>query len=402
VPLPRRTGQLFDVGQAAHLEVLRVEAGLAAALADRVRLAAALDASERDLARFIDSTPDETRAERLVAIAVSDTSLAQRDSLLARSLGAKHIAQWRAQLSAARAGRGIARSLRWPELKIAGTYIGWADPKGNETAEWNAAALLSLPIFTGGGIGHGVERADAMARGVNGQLRLAELQVAQDMDRALTAVLNWSKSLESREGSRSHGQAVWIEKLARKRIGTQTDYLSGEADLFCPRRLDRGALSRDRGQGRAGATDRNSRSRLAHSEPGGGEMKGPGRKHQFVIPVAIALAVIVWFVFLRPRGPERELAASGTVEAVEAQLGFQAAGRIEEILVREGDRVEAQSELARLDRTEMTARRSQSSSQVDAAALLQEMERGAERGGRLPRREGYGLTPLRGCCTRFE
>jgi HlyD family secretion protein len=78
------------------------------------------------------------------------------------------------------------------------------------------------------------------------------------------------------------------------------------------------------------------------------------------------------------RAPETALVASGTVEATEAQLGFVATGRIEEISVREGDRVKAGQELSRLDRTEMLARRDEALSKIESArALLLELERGS-------------------------
>jgi HlyD family secretion protein len=75
---------------------------------------------------------------------------------------------------------------------------------------------------------------------------------------------------------------------------------------------------------------------------------------------------------------EPGLEASGTVEATEAQLGFSTGGRIEEIAVREGSRVEAGEDLARLDRREMTARREEAQSRIESArALLRELERGS-------------------------
>lgn len=99
------------------------------------------------------------------------------------------------------------------------------------------------------------------------------------------------------------------------------------------------------------------------------------------IPLAIVGAVIaagiVTVALLAGDGDRGALLASGTVEATEAQLGFQATGRIEEIRVREGDRVRAGDELAHLDRAEMLARREQAAAQADGArALLQELERG--------------------------
>ena len=100
-------------------------------------------------------------------------------------------------------------------------------------------------------------------------------------------------------------------------------------------------------------------------------------------PVIIALAVIVagfglWFGVFRSRDDGTTLAASGTVEATEAQLGFPAAGRVDSLSVHEGDTVAARQELAWLDRTEALARLRQAQAQLDAArALLDEFERGA-------------------------
>jgi HlyD family secretion protein len=78
------------------------------------------------------------------------------------------------------------------------------------------------------------------------------------------------------------------------------------------------------------------------------------------------------------------LAASGTVEATEAQLGFQTPGRIEIIRVHEGDRVRAGDTLAMLDRGELLARRSQAEAQAQAArALLSELEAGSRSEDRI-------------------
>ncbi len=104
-------------------------------------------------------------------------------------------------------------------------------------------------------------------------------------------------------------------------------------------------------------------------------------KHRarILVPVGVvALAIILWLV-LRGDGQGRvALTASGTVEATEADLGFQVPGRIEEIHVREGDLAEAGVELAFLDRGELEARLRSAESQLEAArARLREMERGS-------------------------
>lgn len=72
------------------------------------------------------------------------------------------------------------------------------------------------------------------------------------------------------------------------------------------------------------------------------------------------------------------LEASGTVEAVEADLGFNLPGRVAAIPVREGDRVAAGEELARLEVAELEARRAAAVGRLESArAILAEMQSGA-------------------------
>lgn len=79
-------------------------------------------------------------------------------------------------------------------------------------------------------------------------------------------------------------------------------------------------------------------------------------------------------------GEEQEggIQASGTVEATEADLGFQMAGRIEWLGIGEGDSVPAGLEVARLDQAELLARKAAAEAQAEAAsALLTELQRGS-------------------------
>ena len=100
---------------------------------------------------------------------------------------------------------------------------------------------------------------------------------------------------------------------------------------------------------------------------------------KILIPI-VALAVVALvlrFTVFRSRGGDA-IVASGSVEATEAQLGFQVPGRIDSIAVREGDRVTAGQVLARLDVTELQARRAQAAAQLDATrALLAELQTGS-------------------------
>ncbi len=98
-----------------------------------------------------------------------------------------------------------------------------------------------------------------------------------------------------------------------------------------------------------------------------------------VISVVVLLVAVVAWLLPRGRGAaDGEIAASGTVEATEADLGFQLAGRVQEVGPREGDTVSGGQELARLDLTDLEAARAAAEAQVAAAeARLTELRRGA-------------------------
>ena len=102
------------------------------------------------------------------------------------------------------------------------------------------------------------------------------------------------------------------------------------------------------------------------------------RRRIAVGTVALLALALVLFLALRRDGDQEELEASGTVEATEADLGFNVPGRIASIAVREGDAVREGQLLATLDAAELEARRSAAAAQADAArAVLAELESGA-------------------------
>ncbi len=101
-----------------------------------------------------------------------------------------------------------------------------------------------------------------------------------------------------------------------------------------------------------------------------------------IIPVVVGgvlVAGLATFFLLGNRAGESVgVTASGTVEATQADLGFQVAGRIEAISAREGEGVAQASTLAQLEQSEFKARRAAAEAQLaNARALLSEMQRGA-------------------------
>ena len=73
------------------------------------------------------------------------------------------------------------------------------------------------------------------------------------------------------------------------------------------------------------------------------------------IVLVIVAAGATWWILRGNTADSDALFASGTVEATDADLGFQRPGRVETIAVAEGDRVGSGVEIARLDSRELEA-----------------------------------------------
>lgn len=97
--------------------------------------------------------------------------------------------------------------------------------------------------------------------------------------------------------------------------------------------------------------------------------KPPIRIRILIIGLAVAVGAGAYFITHALNDRNEGMLASGTVEATDAQLGFQAAGRIDYIGVHEGDVVRQGQELARLDSRENEARLAQARAQVVASEL---------------------------------
>jgi HlyD family secretion protein len=103
------------------------------------------------------------------------------------------------------------------------------------------------------------------------------------------------------------------------------------------------------------------------------------KRMRIVVTVLLVVgALVTWTLTRGGDGARDAIAASGTVEATDADLGFQAPGRVLVIDAREGDAVTAGTELARLDTRELDAGLAVAQAQLEAAeARLSELERGA-------------------------
>jgi HlyD family secretion protein len=117
-----------------------------------------------------------------------------------------------------------------------------------------------------------------------------------------------------------------------------------------------------------------------------------------LVLVLASVATAAWLVLRSRSDVNGALMASGTVEATDADLGFQIAGRVLEISVEEGDAVTAGTRLARLDTRELDAALTGAQAELEAAeARLVELERGAR-----PQEVVTAEAAVRAAATRAE
>jgi outer membrane protein len=228
-----RARQRLEVGKAARVDVLRVEAAVARAEAERVATAERLGRSERDLARLCDLSPGDVSASRLEAVRLVTVASAARESLAVDALeSSPSIAGSRHRVAAAEAGHSAARSAWWPEVSLVGRYLYYGDDQGDGVAEWQAGAALSYGLFTGWARQRAVDRTRAEGRRARESLRLSELAVREEVDRSLSTLAEARARVQSFEKALARfEEVVRIERLRRETgVGTEADYLEAEAD----------------------------------------------------------------------------------------------------------------------------------------------------------------------------
>lgn len=229
-----RVEQFLAQGQAAVVEQLRVNAAVAQARAERITVAAMLDAAERSLARLLDVDPGVTRRNRLAAVRLSRAARADHEALVERmDTGNPEIRQAAFAAQAADWAGRAARAAWWPRLDGFGSYGLWTIPSGEAVLEWQVGVRVSYPLFTGGARGRRAAAAGARAEEAQEQLAVARLQSRDALDRALTAVEEQSARAAAVATAVEHlTEVTRIEYLALEAgEGTQTDFLRAEAEL---------------------------------------------------------------------------------------------------------------------------------------------------------------------------
>jgi outer membrane protein len=161
-----------------------------------------------------------------------------RDALMRSAVAASPATEAaRRQLAAAEAGIAVASGARWPKLRLNAGYIQRGSANTDSWGEWSAGTSVTIPLFTGGANSAELARARAGRREAAERLRLAELEAAANVDRALAAVAEMRARVASLTTAVDRfAEVARTEKLALDvGSGTQTDYLDAEADLLAAR-----------------------------------------------------------------------------------------------------------------------------------------------------------------------
>ncbi|MDX1675478.1 MAG: TolC family protein [Longimicrobiales bacterium] len=230
-----RAALLFREGRAPRLAVLRAEAALSRARAEREAAVEELALALRRLARVSGLEDARVRDATLVALAPDDGPPPPRAALVDRARAVDNPALARAadRVAATESRVSAAKSSFLPRVSLTGRYSAFGAPSVDFTGEWQAGVQLSYPLFTGGARVAAVERARADAEAARAERQLVERRLVDAVDAGLSAYRTARARTEALEAAVTQGEEVArIEALAlASGAGVQTDYLRAEAEL---------------------------------------------------------------------------------------------------------------------------------------------------------------------------
>jgi outer membrane protein TolC len=235
-----RTRQLLAEGKAARLEGLRVEAESRRAQADRIASASQLDVAEHELAQLTQIPFETVHRASLSSLHLADTSLRDtarsvRDGVAARaSQSSAEVRELEERVRAADAGISAARAAWFPEFRVGAGYMEYGRWAGDFSGEWRVGVGISYTLYNGGGREAGIHRAEADGKAAAEQLRGAQLNVEQSVDRSLASLREaHARVIALQSAVEQSAEVVRIERLTLDvGSGTQTEYLDAEANLL--------------------------------------------------------------------------------------------------------------------------------------------------------------------------
>lgn len=225
-----RAQQRFDAGTAAELEILRAQATLQEALAQRASAEARVGLALRGLARQMGSDPGSVAQAGMRDVTVAPRETAQPSNVSRSPI----VLQADRAALAAEARVSEERAGRLPTVQAGAGLLDFGSLDDRHVLEWQAGVQVSWPLFTGGARSASVRRAEAELAAARNDLDAARLRVSQAIDAAETAVVEADARAQALEVAMTQWEEVArIEALALEAgSGVQADLLRAEAGLF--------------------------------------------------------------------------------------------------------------------------------------------------------------------------
>jgi outer membrane protein TolC len=224
----------LEVGAAAEVEVMRAAVAVQDARAERISSLGALGLAERDLARLMGTTVGVVAEADLARLDV-EGPLAQAGPLgLGASTTSPAIEEAVFRSEAARARLAARRAGRLPRLDLSAALLDYGTLSSDHLLEWQAGVRMSWPLFTGGGRGAAIRRAEAELLAAEFTIQATALDLEAGADAARTAMDAADARVEALDSSVSQWEAlVRVETLALESgSGVQRDLLDAQAGLF--------------------------------------------------------------------------------------------------------------------------------------------------------------------------
>jgi len=226
-----RVALRVETGDAARVELLRVDAALAEPGAAEVRATANRESARRGLARALE-LPALSDGP-LAGVAPGIPATPSRDALLSRAEEQSPVLEEaRDALAEAAAGRRRAAAAWLPRVDVQGGVVAYGDGSWGFTPEWQVGARVSYPLFTGGQRSAVVARASARETAAADRVRLVRLRLADAIDAAVADRESAVARVTALEAAAGHlAEVARIEALALESgAGVEAEFLRAEAD----------------------------------------------------------------------------------------------------------------------------------------------------------------------------
>lgn len=224
-----RVARALGEGAVPGVDLMRADAALASARADRVAAATLIDLTTGELARLT-GIPRE-RVDRLAVPSLDLDPATVADSAASPAVEA---ARWQAR--AAAAATDAARAAWWPEVSTRGAWIerGGGTEGDTYSGEWQVGLRLDWQVFTGGARAAAIARAEAER--LQAEERLAEVELDRDaaIDRARANLARTrARSAALADAVAARTEVARVERLSLDvGAGIQSAWLDAEADLL--------------------------------------------------------------------------------------------------------------------------------------------------------------------------